>query len=370
MNYRFSFLIPLILLGVSCERQVAAPKPTIAFVEEILNDGENPYNRMLSGIKADKSGDICILGRSANAHLLAEIFAASDTRDNVDAFEHQDGLADFAGETITCILDTMDLPYFGFIESNREEMLRESTVKHILAAVDTVIHISPFDEKGMGHKDRSKFIIIADPFLAGYGGFDADTLLSSFGCDIPVVNPIDIMLDEVMATGRNSIMAGILCGKEYSSYGIHSGKFKAKAKEYGITDADCVVFPIEEDMTSDMVRVFLDKYIGAGFTKPLDAIIIDDYGIEENGIKISLANLISVLNEESMIYRRLIADDFKIVSSSSSVINYCYNYLRTNNSFTHEITQPAVSVYYSNSGYGEKEGKTVLISDSYVQNLR
>ena len=357
------------LVGVSCERQVSAPRPTIAFVEEILNDGENPYNCMLSGIKADKSGNICILGRSANAHLLAEIFAASDTRDNVDAFEHQDGLADFAGETISCILDTIDLPYYEFIESGREEMLRESTVKHILAAVDTVAHISPFDEKGMGHKDRSKIIIIADPFLAEYGGFDADTLLSSFECGIPVVNPIDIMLDEVMDSGRNSIMAGILCGKEYSSYGIHSGKFKAKAREYRINDADCVVFPIEGDESSHMIKMFLDKYIGAGFTKPLDAIIIDDYGIDENGIKISLANLISVLNEESMIYRKLIADDFKIVTSSSSAINYCYNYLRKNNSFTHEISQPAVSFFYSTSGYGEKEGKTVLISDSYVQNL-
>ena len=368
MNYKLSFLIPLILLCVSCERQVSSPKPTIAFVEEILNDGENPYNRMLSGIKADRTGDICILGRSANAHLLAEIFAASDTRDNVDGFEQQDGLADFAGETITCILDTMDLPYYGFIDSNREEMLRESTVRHILAAVDTVTHISPFDEKGIGHRNRSKFIIIADPFLAEYGAFDADTLLSSFGCGIPVVNPIDIMLDEVMTSGQNSIMAGILCGKEYSSYGIHSGKFKAKAKEHGIKDADCVVFPIGGDESSDMVRVFLDKYIGAGFTKPLNAIIIDDYGIEENGIKISLANLISVLNEESMTYRKLIADDFKIVSSSSSVINFCYNYLRENNSFTHNISQPSVSVYYSNGGYGEKEGETVLISNSYVQN--
>ena len=368
MNYKLSFLIPLILLGVSCERQVSSPKPTIDFVEEILNDGENPYNRMLSGIKTDRTGDICILGRSANAHLLAEIFAASDTRDNVDGFEQQDGLADFAGETITCILDTMDLPYYGFIDSNREEMLRESTVRHILAAVDTVTHISPFDEKGIGHRNRSKFIIIADPFLAEYGAFDADTLLSSFGCGIPVVNPIDIMLDEVMTSGQNSIMAGILCGKEYSSYGIHSGKFKAKAKEHGIKDADCVVFPIGGDESSDMVRVFLDKYIGAGFTKPLNAIIIDDYGIEENGIKISLANLISVLNEESMTYRKLIADDFKIVSSSSSVINFCYNYLRENNSFTHNISQPSVSVYYSNGGYGEKEGETVLISNSYVQN--
>lgn len=368
MKYRLSLLIPVILLGVSCNRHAPAPRATIPFVEEIMKDSENPYNRMLSGIKADRNGELCIIGRSTNALLLSEIIAASDNRDNIDGFENQDGLADFAGETIACILDTMDLPYYGFIEGNREELLRESTVRHILAAVDTTTHISPFDEKGIGRKNRSKFIILADPFLAEYGGFDADTLLSSFGCGIPVVNSLDIMYDEVMSSNPGSFMAGILCGKEYTSYGIHSRRFKSKAKEHGVKDADCVVFPIQGDDSSELIKVFLDKYIDAGFTKPLNAIIIDDYGIAENGIKISLANLISVLNEESMTYRKLIADDFRIVSSSNSLINYCYDYLRKNNSFTHNIAQPALTVYYSHGGYGEKEGETVLISESYVQN--
>lgn len=370
MNRRNSLLtlsLAVLLSAISCDREAKdTSRTTIPFVTEIIEDKSNAWNTMLSGSWSDPQGDICIIGAEKEVRDLAEILAESDVRDNIDATAGTDRLYDFAGETFVCIADTLNHPYSRFVEAGKEDALREVTVRLVLNAVDTVAHISPFDENGLGIKNRAKLIILADPYLSMYGESDADSLLRSFGCGIPVLSPIDIAYNKVLSSGKASMTVGVICDKETAASSVHSGKLREAAKKRGIS-ADCVVFPASQENT-DAIRDFLDRYISVGFEKPLDAIIIDDYDVDMEEAKTNLANLISLMNEESMTYRKYISDGFLFLSTGSSAVEYCYDFLRINNLFTHNISQPEISVYYTCPGYGEKEGELVLISDSYVQN--
>lgn len=357
-------LIPVLILS-ACGRQ-NPPKPIIPLVQEIMANEGNPYNKMLNEARPSKDGEICIIGSEEAVLRIADIFAQADERDNVNGSSIPDGLPDFAGETISCIIDTLNYPYEQYLESNNQELLKRITVQHVLTAIDTAYNISPFDEVGLGSKGRAKLIVLADPYLAQYGGFDADTLLRTFGCDVPIIAPLDIILSERIAQTKGT-PTGILCNPRFTATGIYSVRFRDIASRNGVTKADCVVFPTPTDST-DIMKSFLDRYIAAGFTKPLNSLLIDDFNANPEEVKTSLANLISLMNEESVTYRKYIAEDFRVYESGAALKEECFSFLRNTNRFTHKISKPVISVYYSHSGHGEKEGSSVLIPDSYVQN--
>ena len=131
--------------------------------------------------------------------------------------------------------------------------------------------------------------------------------------------------------------------------------------------SSCFVVPTASDSTS-VLKSFFDNYIGAGLSKPLDALIVDDTTVDPDALKNELAGIISVMNESSMTYGPLLAEDFRILCSSDVVLERTYDIMRKQNLFTHNISKPQVLTYRISSRPGTDDGSLLLISGSYVQN--
>ena len=357
-------LILLLLLPVACHRQTVETRPTIPLVREILANREDPRAHMLRGHAPKPVQDIAIIGSEFACDRLAEQFSFRDLQDNVDAQHLYDGLPDFAGETFVCIEDST--PYQDLLRQG-EEVLRTQTLRRVLAALDTVVHISPYDQEGLATKLPAKAVILADPFLVEYGGFDVDTLFRSTGCTVPVFSPIELMLDHAFeAGGRTDLSVGILCDPQYDSTGIYERIFARKAAERGLKGVSCVVSGITA--RDSVLTAFLHQYLDAGHTKPLDVILIDDLALRPEALKNELAEIVSVMNESSMTYGRLFPRNFFFLDAFDEVAVACYGFLRENNLFTHNIAKPQVAIYRPAARPGTDDGSIILIPGSYVQN--
>lgn len=357
-------LLLTLLLPVACRRQVVETRPTIPLVREILADRDDPRARMLRGHGPRPAEDIAIIGSEFACDRLAEHLSYRDQKDNVDAQVEFDGLPDFAGETFVCIEDT--IPYRTVLRQG-EELLRTQTVRRVLAALDTVAHISPYDQVGLATKLPAKAVILADPYLAEYGGFDVDTLFRSTGCTVPVFSSIDLMLDRAFDEGgRTDLSVGILCDPQFDATGIYERIFARKAAERGLKGASCVVKSVAQ--RDSVLSVFLRKYLEDGNTKPLDVIVIDDLSLRPETLKTELAEIVSVMNESSITYGRLFPRNFFFVNVFDEVASACYGFLRENNMFTHNIAKPQVSILRPVARPGADDGSLILIPGSYVQN--
>lgn len=358
-------LLSMLTLPLACRRQVVETHPTIPLVREILADKNGPRMRLLRDLQPKPASDITLIGSDFACERLAEQFYFRDLQDNVDASFRMDGLPDFAGETFSCIEDSLD--YSGLVAAGQSEELRRQTVLRVLAALDTVVHISPYDMDGLATKASSKMVVLADPFLTEYGGFDVDTLLQSSGCTVPVVRPVELMIDRAFEQGgRWDLSVGIICDPRFEDSGIYGKIFARKAAERGAKGASCAVFGIAD--RDSVLHRFLRRYRDAGNAKPLDAILIDDLAVQPDSLKIELAEIVSVMNESSMTYGRLISRNFVFLNTFDTVAECCYSLLRENNLFTHNIAKPQVSIYRPVPKPGSADGSVILIPGSYVQN--
>lgn len=359
-------LLLLLLVSAACERQVVETRPTIPLVREIIAGKSAPRALRLRDRAPRPSGDIAIIGSEFACDRLAEQLSFLDRQDNVDARTVWDGLPDFAGETFACIEDAV--PYETLLRGGSEEELRSQTVLRVLAALDTVVHISPYDLEGLASKPSSKIVILADPFLAEYGAFDVDTLFRSLGCSIPVYCPIEQMIDRAFDEGgRADLSVGILCDPQFDSTGVYERIFARKAAERGLKGASCVVAAASAQRDS-VLHHFLRRYTADGHTKPLDVILIDDLSVRPESLKNELAEIVSVMNESSMTYGRLVSRGFFFLNAFDEVSTSCYQYLRENNLFTHNIAKPQVSVFRPVARPESEDGSIILIPGTYVQN--
>ena len=358
-------LLALLTLSAACRRQVVETRPTIPLVREILADKNGPRMRMLRDLQPKPASDITVIGSDFACERLAEQFFFRDLQDNVDARFLSDGLPDFSGETFACIEDSLD--YQSYAAAGRTEELRRQTVMRVLAALDTALHISPYDLEGLSSKASSKMVILADPFLTEYGGFDVDTLLSSTGCSVPVIRPIELMIDQAFEKGgRWDLSVGIICDPRFDGSGIYEKIFARKAAERGAKGASCVAYGMAE--RDSVLHRFLRRYTEAGNAKPLDAILIDDLSVQPDSLKLELAEIVSVMNESSMTWGRLISRNFVFLDTFDTVAERCHAFLRENNLFTHNIAKPQVSVYRPVRKPESGDDSIFLIPGSYVQN--
>lgn len=360
------FLVLLSLLFMcACGSHVVDRHPPIQYVKNIILSKSGPEVDLLHRSKVPvPSGDVCIIGSEQVCSRLAGLFENYDVHDNVDGSLSTDGLPDFSGETFACISDTSS--FMKLLKNGGDAKLREKTVRMALAALDTVSHISPYDLEGMASKNTSKIIILADPVLAQYGKFDVDTLFNSTGCRVTVLSPLDLMLDEVFsAAGKAPVNIGFICDSNYVSSKVYDSRFKAKAAEYGSFGSDC--FIMSDAHPDSLLYRMLDSYVASGYTKPLDAIIVDDLNTNVDSLKLELADMTSIMNESSMTYGKLISKNFTILGAFDEVARCCYLTLRNNNLFTHNISKPQVFVYRPVPSPDSKDGSIILIPGSYVQ---
>ncbi len=368
MRFRKILLLPAALLFLlpSCHRRTVENRPTIPYVRSILADRTG---REMSVLKSNPvpevQADVSYIGPSTAADRFAELFSACDRRDNVDGSFKQDGLPDFAGETLDCISDdslavvSPDSSYISF--------LRERVVRDALCAIDTALHISPYDIEGLGLKNRSKMIVLGTAAVSRHGAFDVDTLFRSTGCGIPVFSPIEIAFDRVLGRGGRRLMnVGVIYDPRISSEQDYLELFVRACKVHGHSGSLC--FPLPSGDRDSLVFRLLDAYVGSGHGGVLDAVIIDDMFVDTDEVKNELARVVSVMNESSMTYGRLISKDFEVESSFELTAETMYDYLRRYNLFTHNIAKPQLQTFRPVPRPEADDASVILIPGSYVQN--
>ncbi|HBH21781.1 MAG TPA: hypothetical protein DDX33_07565 [Rikenellaceae bacterium] len=347
----------------SCERKLQSSRQTIGLVSDIL-DGKYPEELSTISYASSpvRSGEIYLLGSTYYCSAFADRFEVFDKRDNVDGSRRPDMLPDFAGETLASISDDS---VFGDDSLGRIQM-RERVVRLALAALDTVTHISPYDLDGLRYKAPSKMIVLGEPSFAEFGGFDLDTLFRSTNCDVPIISPVDLMLKQVFEANKSrSVNLGIIANTERVSASVYASRFREAASRYCSNGAKCVI--VNSFGRDSLIHRLIGQY-SKDNTAPLDAIIVDDISLDIPLLKSELADIISILNEDSITLGKMIADGFLMLDSFDTAASACYDILRSNNLFTHNISLPQLVTYLPVSKPESDDRSIILIPGSYVQN--
>ena len=297
----------------------------------------SPEPKLVPGHAATAASKaIFVFGSRSRTQAVAKVLTECDAYDNVDGSANPDGLKDFAGETICTVANFSN---FGeMVNDGRLEDLRELTARNVLAAMDTLCYVSPYDRSGMGKKPLAKLIILGSACMTQYGHYDIDSLFNALNCNLPVISPMQLIVDEAVETnkGKDMIAVGVLAGN--APVDLYGPYIRTKAAKAGIDSVLCVGFKVPEG--EDPLLSFLDRYSELGISRPLDAILVDDLGVDLSIFNESLVRITSVMNAESLTYGNLISPDFKIIDSRSRVCKAAYSILRKGNLFTHYISQP------------------------------
>ena len=368
MRIQSILLSLLALAAVSCKPGEQEGRKTVPLVRNILSDKDSPYNVLVSRRSANPSDDICIIGSEEACITISDAMLNLDERDNVDGKLYSDGLLDYSGETVSCIIDSDSKDYPQALSRHEDVSLREGAVRLALSALDTTYHLSPYDISGRDGKVPAKVIVLTDPHLIQHARFDIDTLFRATECGIPVISSLDAMFDDVFAAAAGrSVNVGILCDSANVNSVSYNALFNAAMNRNGAKNSGCVVIPARGRDKGTKLD-FLDDFIETGIELPLDFIIIDSYSVDIAEMKADLATAVSVMNEESMTYGKLISENFAFVDPAVSVCRRCYDLLRSENLFTHNISKPQAVTYYSAARPGAEDDSIILISGTYVQN--
>ncbi|MBQ1619234.1 MAG: hypothetical protein II095_06875 [Bacteroidales bacterium] len=338
MKERYLIASALLLL-TACSGKVQIGKPTIPYVREIISDHSLPQHALASGYKPQGDAAIYLVGPSEQCIPLLKAFMQSDIYDNVDGRSSNDGLADFAGETICTVSDIANSPYAKFLAEGREDALREVTVRNVLATMDTLCRIGEHDQTGMGRKPASKVVVLPSPYASEFGLYDVDTLFNALGCGLHVVSPLRVMMDRVFSGRKGDAMVGVISTRDNVASGGYSSFVQEVSARHSLTGSDCVVFPSDTSGADPLVS-FLNSYMAAGYTRPLDALLVDDYDIDPDAVAVSLSLLTDPSGDLSLTYGNLLARDFMLLDARRAAVEECYRILRSNNLFTHNIAQP------------------------------
>lgn len=346
------FILPILLLAlVSCKGTDDGQVSSVGYVDDIIAGGIS-----LPAFESD--GAIYIIGEEDRCKEYAALFLSEDSRENVDGSVTGDGLADFCGEHFCVLYDEIATPYLGFLPVRQDE-LREEVVKDAILATDSLSHLSPFDTEGNIKKPVAKVILLANSLTAPNGLGDVARLFELTGCDIPVFSPIATMVDEALDdAGSTGVMAGIFAENGLASTGVYSLYFRRRAKEFGLTASDCVAY--EPKSENEPLKSFLDSYIAAGYTTPLDVMIVDNFSVDPKALEEEYISLTSVMNENSLVYKKYLSEGMRFIDCRQTAVKLVFNLLRKRNGFTHNITYPYVTEYYTAISSAE-DGKKIII---------
>ena len=312
-------------------------EPPVPYVSDIINDSYSSEHKLVSGYDPqDRSKAIFVFGSRSRTQAVAGALMESDAYDTVDGSSNPDGLKDFAGETVCTVANFSN---FGeMVNDGRLEDLRELTTRNVLAAMDTLCFVSPYDRSGMGKKHLAKLIILGSACMTQSGQYDIDSLFNALNCHLPVITPMQLIVDEAVSTnkGKDILSVGVLAGN--APVDLYGPYIRTKAARMGIDSVLCVGFKVPEG--EDPLLSFLDRYSELGIQRPLDVILVDDLGVDLSAFKESLERITSVMNAESLTYGNLISPGFKIIDSRSRICKATYSILRKENLFTHLISQP------------------------------
>ena len=339
-------------------------EPPVPYVSSIINDTSSAEHRLITGYDAkDRANAIFVFGSRSRTQAVAQVLTECDAYDNVDGSSNPDGLKDFAGETICTVANFSN---FGeMVNDGRFQDLRELTARNVLAAMDTLCYVSPYDRSGMGKKPLAKLIILGSACMTQYGQYDVASLFNALNCHLPVITPMQLIADEAVEInkGKKILSVGVLAGN--APVDLYGPYIRSKAIREGIDSVLCVGFKVPEG--EDPLLSFLDRYSELGIKQPLDVILVDDLGVDLEVFKESLQHITSVMNAESLTYGNLISPGFRIIDSRSRICKATYSILRKENLFTHFISQPRKLDYMLITKEGsEKDMMLLQYNERYI----
>ncbi len=359
------FYILFLALLTACQGHTVETRPTVQYVRDIISSKDAPEHIILSSNPAPaRTGDLVVIGSSAQCAAVSTQMSMSDVFDNLDGTPDSDGLVDFAGEYIVSIVDDAEGPYASYLSSGKEEQLRENTVRSVISAIDSTYNLTAYDLEGIGRKAPAKVIILADVQQYVYGHFDVDTLFSSTGCGINVVSAFESMVNSaVPADGTGKLNIAVISSPEVQDSAVYSA---ALSEILSGREADCFAAHTGAD-TTNVVLSLLDSYIATGHTEPLDVILVDDYDIAPSEIAGGINRASSLMSSESLVYGKYLSDDVRFACPAEAVCISCYQILREQNLFTHKIALPQ-SFSYKTVKHPEGAGVLLTPISFYVQN--
>ena len=335
-------VMPLLLALLSCNPGSQSGRDPILLVKGIAADTSGEDHQLLASFsKVPASGDIYIVGSKRSCEMISRDFMACDVHENARGREWSDGLKDFAGETFASVCDDTFSPADS--SSAAAEALRERAVRYALAALSSRCNVSVYDLDGNLMKNPAKLILLAEPGMLQNGKFDIDTLFTLTGCKVPVLSPQELLLDAALGGEKKHFNIGILCDSLYIRSGVYKALFEARAREHDIVGARC--FTAATPLSGGPVKAFLDAYIEAGNSEPLEALLIDDWSVDQESVLQEIQEIRDFSREEYLLYGKLLAPTFTVFSSSAITMNTCYGLLRERSLFTHRIAQPAAVSY-------------------------
>ena len=341
-------------------------EPPVQYVSDIISGIDSDSHKLISEYDpADSKKAIFIFGSKSRTSDIAQALLESDDFDNVDGSSKPDGLKDLAGETICTVANFSN---FGeMVNDGRLDDLRELTARNVLAAMDTLCYVSPYDRSGMGKKPLAKMIILGSACMTQYGRYDIDSLFKALGCNMPVISPMQLIVDEAieLARGKKVLNVGVLAGN--APVDLYAPYIRKQAAKAQIDSVLCVGYKVPAG--EDPLLSFLDHYAEFGITSPLDVILVDDMKVDISQFRASLELITSVMNAESLTYGNMVSPKFKVIDSRSRTCHAVYGLLRQKNLFTHYISQPRLLNYMLITREGiDKEFMLLQYNERYIPN--
>ena len=366
MSRTLSACLLALLVAVSCTGPVQNGRETIPLVNSIAGNAGSPEHIMLSSFaKIPSSGSIFVAGSPQLCSLIGDSFQDCDDFDNVRARLFSDGLKDFSGETVALAYDEAFAPYGDYVTSEGSDAMREVTVRTALAALREKCNISIYDIEGNKSKTPAKIIILADPWMLLRGKFDVDTLFSLTSCKVPVVSPLELLMESAFAGEKKYFNIGLMCDSLYIGTGVYKSVFEEKVAEHSIMGTGYF-----EAATSGseghILAEFLDKYMASGNPAPLDVLLVDDWSVNKQALMAELSDIRDFKKEESMRYGKMISPGFTIFCSSELTMHECYLTMRKLSLFTHRIALPELKFYTIKPLPGGKTQEFLLIPSENV----
>lgn len=362
---RVLLLLPFFALCLSCNEHQVESDDVLPYVYELLHDRDSrEYSILDASTEPAPGADICFLGRSEDAYIFAARLLEYDVHDNVDGSPESDELKDFAGETLS-IIDNV-LPAAEAYDSLTVESLRISSIKTILAAMDTLTYVSPYDTYGIGKKNSTKVFILGAVEHGLWVEKDARKLFEMAGSSVKLISTINLTLDKLFADkAGKDVRVAVVCRSDNAAPELYKQLFMSKAESLGLKNSSCYIVPSHSD--SLLYRV-LQTYQQTEQNYPLDAVLVDDYSLDIEALKLQHAEMLSIMNESSLTFGRMLAPDFDIYDCFEVTVEALYDILRQNNLFTHNITQPQTLHLSAVSRADESGDSVILIPVTYVQN--
>ena len=367
MRYlRIPLFLILMISASSCIRTQDEIKDVLPYLELSLSDRNSRESILLeAGRTLDPQAEICFLGRNEDADLYASRFADYDRYDNVDGRVEADNLKDFAGETLTCVVE--DFPYVDPKDSVAVELFRTKVAKSMISALDTLTYVSLYDSYGLGRRNSSKVFLLCSPEHSLWSAEDAEYMKVQSGAAFRVLSPLNESLDKIFSLKKDkALRLGLIYRKgSGSDPEIYKELFRHKAQEFGAKDAKCIVLASEPD---SLLYRLLNVYKEGGEPRPLDAVIVDDFSLDVDALRLQQAEMVSIMNESSLTFGRMLSEDFEIYDTFEESVKSLYSILRQNNLFSHNISQPQILRFSPVERSDESGDSVILIPVSYVQN--